>query len=89
MDQKSRIATEEDVPGSWNGYKDGRRFRCYICGHKFKIGDRWRFVYAGDKGYINFFVCEKCDCENIKEIWIQRNKELKEKFWWALYDDME
>ena len=83
-DQKPRVATIDDTQAAWSGYQNGERFRCYLCGHKFIVGDQWRFVF-GD-GYINFLVCEKCDCADVQQIWKDRNEELRNKFWWFVDD---
>jgi len=91
-DQTPQIATEEDCKASWNCVKNGKRFRCYLCGVRFKVGDYWRFVYAGDIHLLNFMVCANCDCENIKEVWQQRNQELKDilkKCWWRNSNEMD
>jgi hypothetical protein len=81
-DQKPRIATKQDLQSPWGGEKGGKRFRCYLCGHKFEEGDYWRWVFAGDKGLINFLVCRVCDGENVIEEWIVRNKRLEIEYWW-------
>ena len=47
-DQKPRVATEKHCKTKWSG--DQANFRCYMCGHKFEVGDIWRFVYAGNLG---------------------------------------
>lgn len=83
-DQKPRIATEKDCKAKWGGYKNGDRFRCYLCGHKFKPGDTWRWVYS--QKYMNFLVCDSCDGDDVQERWIAANKELREKFWWFVQD---
>jgi hypothetical protein len=82
-DQKPRIVTEKEYHGKWGGYTDGRRFRCYMCGHRFQIGDIFRWVCPKNSGVINFMVCEKCDGPDIVDRWIERVKELETKFWWA------
>lgn len=80
--QKSRIATEQDCIDEWSGGKN--RFRCYLCGFKFEVGSVWRWVYATKIEYFNFLTCEKCDGDDILERWVKHNKELDQKFWWAL-----
>ena len=77
-DQKPRIATEKDINAPWGGRKN--RFRCYLCGHKFKIGDIWRWVFAnfGKYNCCNFLVCEKCDGEDV----IDRFQKIKDKYSW-------
>lgn len=83
-DQKPRVVTDSDIHASWGGYKNGERFRCFICGHKFKVGDIWRWVHAPP--LMNFFVCESCDCDNIVEVWKERHNELETKYWWLIQD---
>ena len=82
MDQKPRVVTEREYPGNWGGYKDGRRFRCYMCGHYFKIGDIFRWVCPGNRSVGNLMVCENCDGPDIVDRWVERIKELDTKFWW-------
>lgn len=88
-DQKPRIATEKDCNGMWGGVEKGQRFRCYLCGHKFRPGDIWRWVYGGGKT-INFLVCEKCDGQDVRERFLkhveQGRKLLKEQYWWMFED---
>ena len=72
-DQKPRIATDEHVKARWCAGAPGEKFRCYLCGYKFKVGDQWRWVYNNgpDKPCNgNFLVCEKCD----EDGWIRENK---------------
>jgi len=86
-DQKPRIATDEHVKARWCAGAPGEKFRCYLCGYKFKVGDQWRWVYNNgpDKPCNgNFLVCEKCDGEDVLEKWHKIHEELK-KYWW-LYD---
>lgn len=83
---KQHPATEQEVNALWRGKKGN--FRCYLCGHHFKLGDLFRLVYA--KGVvINFLVCEKCEGNDVIERWykrIQELEEVKEKFWWYFND---
>lgn len=88
-DQKPRVVTEKHCPGHWGGYKDGRKFRCYMCGHYFKVGDTFRWIMGDKKCNTNMMVCGKCDGPDIRYRWAKRVKEyrdLKEKFWWAEED---
>lgn len=75
-DQKPRIATEEDCKANWSGHKNGAWFKCTLCGHKFIVGDYWRWIYG--KGYLNFIVCRCCDSGNVEEIWVDINKKWEE-----------
>jgi len=62
-DGKPRYATEDDLKACWSGGKPGECFRCDLCGHKFKLGDYWRWQYTNDTPGAsgNPKVCEKCD----------------------------
>ena len=79
-DQKPRIATREDVHARWSGGATGKYFRCALCGHKFKVGDTWRFVYTNDTPGAggNPLVCETCD--GTREKVIEKWKALKIEF---------
>lgn len=82
-DQKPRVATEQHV-GNWGDRREGgRRFRCYLCGYKFKVGDYWRWVSGTNICRQNFLVCERCDGENVLEKWKKAQDELQTRFWWA------
>ena len=83
-DGKPRVATEEEVDASWGGMKHGKRFRCYLCGYKFQVGDTWRWVYANghSPAYGNFMVCDKCDGLDVLDKWNKANEEARQKFWW-------
>ena len=81
-DQKHRVATEEHVKAKWGGVSNGKLFRCYLCGYKFKVGDTWRWVCS--KVFHNFLVCEKCDGPDINEKWAKHIEELKTKYWFVL-----
>jgi predicted DNA-binding WGR domain protein len=85
-DQKPLVATEEHLKLRWNGKKNGRGFRCHLCGHRFKVGDVWRWVFS--KKYVNFFTCASCDGPDVAERWIKVNEEARQKFWW-LFEDLE
>lgn len=87
-DQKPRIATEEDCNGNWGGNKNGERFRCFLCGYKFVIGDMWRFVAATHKGYFNFLTCKDCDGSDVLERWVKHNETAAKIYWW-IYNDVD
>lgn len=83
LDGKPKPATEEQCKAAWGGGKNGKWFRCFLCGHKFKVGDIWRFVPGGK--WCNFLVCEKCDGPNeeLRDRWGKMNKEARDgKYWW-------
>ena len=75
-DQKRRIATEKDCQTRWGAGKPGEQFLCSLCGHKFKVGDGWRWVYTGGKGIVNFFVCDNCDGPDVVDRAIVDFKEI-------------
>ena len=81
-DQKPRQATEKDLKARWGGRPNGELFRCYLCGHKFQVGDTWRWVYA--KVFHNFLVCERCDGPDVHKRWAEHIKILKEKYWFIM-----
>lgn len=60
------VATEEDLTAPWGGYWDGRRFCCSLCGHRFAVGDVWRWQ-STPPGMPNFFVCQDCDGADVSE----------------------
>lgn len=80
--QKPRVATEKDLHLDWAGGKKDKYFRCYLCGHKFEVGDVWRWVYSLNHNVINFLVCEHCDGPDVMERWVEQNKEAARRFWW-------
>lgn len=72
-DQKQRVATEEDVKSPWSGVPNGGRFYCYLCGYRFKVNDKWRWVYGGSLALCNLLICEECDGPDVLDKW---------KKWW-------
>ncbi len=84
-DQKPCIATEAIVKQPWSGGKNGKYFRCYLCGHKFVAGDQYRFVFC--KGITNCIVCQSCDGTNeeVENKWRELHAEFEGlsngKFW--------
>jgi hypothetical protein len=84
LDQKQRVATVEHCKLPWSG--NPKNFRCYLCGHNFKVGDLWRFVYC-PKGGSNFLVCSNCDGDDVVARWVKQNEEAKTKFWWLRKED--
>jgi hypothetical protein len=79
--------TEAYLNAPWSGNK--KYFRCGFCGHKFKLGDKFRAVFTnhvkGASG--NPLVCE--DCNDTDECLIGRWKHKHEQinngeFWWFL-----
>ena len=85
-----QIATEGNIK-FWNDKPRGRQFRCYLCGYSFQLGDYWRYVYdngtmkgipASGANQGNFMVCKNCDCDNIREKWLEHCKDIPTKYWW-------
>ena len=74
-DQKPHIVTEVELHQPWSGGKDGKYFRCSLCGHKFVLNDCYRWVQCADKGYTNFLVCGSCDTLGVVQEWMDLNKE--------------
>ena len=92
-DQKRRVATIEDCETRWGNHKPGERFRCYLCGHKFKPGDGWRWVYSGTGGHdttgkrwavTNLKTCDACDGPDVVDRWAQRHAEFYSDQFWAI-----
>ena len=86
-DQKPRVVTKKHYSGHWSGRTDDSRFRCYMCGHHFKIGDVFRWVMGDRICNLNMMVCDRCDGPDIRKRWAMRVKEYyynKDKFWWAM-----
>jgi len=86
-DQKLRVATEQECNANWNGHGKGKAFRCHLCGYKFIIGDKWRWLFG--KGITNFMICEKCNVGTDDEIRARMKAvidESKIKLWWLWLD---
>jgi hypothetical protein len=83
-DQQPRVATEKDCQTKWSG--DPANFRCYMCGHKFEVGDIWRFVYAGDRGAINPLICKVCDGPDVLDRWVAHYRHAESAYWWLMRD---
>lgn len=85
-DGKPRIASEATLLLPFKGKRDGSKFRCRLCGHRFKVGDWWRFVLANIEGspsrFGNFITCQKCDGPDILERAGAQEAEARQRFWW-------
>jgi len=84
VDGKPRIATEEDLKRRWSG--DPKNFRCYLCGHKFQVGDRWRFLYMNSDdttGAFNALICGACDGPDVIARWKSQYARIRQIAWWA------
>jgi len=89
-DQQPHTVTAKDLVTPWGGGKNGKYFRCYLCGHKFKLGDVFRWVFS-NRGPGNFMVCESCDGEDVIDRWAALYEEFKAsstgRFWRFTRDD--
>lgn len=79
---------------AWSGARDGRNFRCQVCGRFFGVGDYAIFVYANGSGSPakcgNFLACSTADgpvhgtkAEMLTAI-ADAEKLIDERYWWAL-----
>jgi hypothetical protein len=85
--------TEKNVNLPWGGGANGKWFRCYFCGHRFVIGDKFRSIFTNAKDEHNTpggnpLTCEKCfadfdGVDGLKAEWRRMHDVLKAKFWWA------
>lgn len=85
-DQKPFTVTANQLKLNWAGGKDGKYFRCGLCGHKFKEGDYARWIFTNDIPNCggNPFVCYDCDSIDVKDKWKDHCaawKDVKEVFW--------
>lgn len=76
--------TEEDLRKPWYGGKNGKFFRCCMCGHKFELGDvaRWQYTNSTPGASGNPLVCAKCDGPDVVQRWASMRKEAYERFWY-------
>ena len=80
IDQKRRVATQKDCDGRWSGLPRGEGFRCYLCGHRFKVGDGWRMQFVPNVR--NALICDDCDGPDVVERWKAQIIEAETRFWW-------
>lgn len=89
------VATEKETKLNWSGAKNGLKFRCGLCGHRFVVGDRWRGVMANtgrnpEVRHGNFLVCGSChdlhdgNDEKLLAIRAQQEQEARRRFWWLM-----
>lgn len=92
-DQQRHIATPADCRADWGCAPNGERFRCYLCGHKFKPGDGFRWVYTGGenfeingkkRGVSNLMTCDACDGPDVIDRWAELHRELFAPKFWAI-----
>jgi hypothetical protein len=89
-DQQPFKVTKEYCRQNWSGGKDGKYFRCGMCGHRFKPGDQCRWVYMNstpDSCFGNFLTCEACDGPDIIERRIAWQNEAFTRFWQLMRND--
>ena len=79
--QKPFVVTADDLRKWWAGKPNAEWFRCYLCGHKFRVGDTARWVWTGTG---NPMVCKSCDGTNAEVIakWNAMRLEARTRFWW-------
>lgn len=86
MDGELHVVTEDDCHRPWAGQRDGYRFRCYMCGHKFVAGDSVRFLILS--GAPNLMVGGCCNSDDVVDRWRARCAEIKRlaegEWWWHL-----
>jgi len=86
---KPFVVTDEHVTMPWSGYRDGRMFRCHLCGTFFKSGDVVRLVWcngvkearAAGVHCGNVMVCCPCDGQDIYVRLAEHGRIGKERYW--------
>lgn len=92
-DGRPYVVTEADMSKPWSGFRDGRCFRCHMCGEFFKPGDTIRFVWcngikeARDAGVHcgNVHICAACDGPDIYTR-LAEHESFGKKRYWSLVD---
>ncbi len=79
-DQKRHVATQEDCKLPWGGRRGGENFRCYLCGHRFKPGNGYRWQYVPNAR--NALICDDCDGPDVVERWKAQLIEAETRFFW-------
>lgn len=90
---KTFTVTEAMMSQPWSGFRDGRTFRCHMCGEFFKPGMDARFVWcngvkeAREAGVHcgNVMVCGACDGPDIYTR-LAEHEQLGKKRYWHLVD---
>jgi len=87
LDGNPTTVTAEHLKAPWMGGKNGKYFRCAMCGYRFKLGDIFRFVFTNDmpKAGGNPIVCQVCDGPNeqVRANWAAKcNQYWSEGNWW-------
>lgn len=88
--QKRFVCDDEDCRMTWNGAAQGERFRCFLCGHRFRAGDGVRWISTSTKSpdyafpIKNILVCDTCDTPDVIDRWIARVQAFYSDEFWAL-----
>ena len=89
-DQQPFTVTRVHLRSKWGGGQPGERFRCYLCGYRFRLGDVARWQYTNDTPGAggNPLVCHECDGtkEEIVARWKQMYAESNGRMWWFCRD---
>lgn len=85
--EKPFVVSEGHVAVRWGGYPTSsprNRFRCFLCGHCFTVGDTARLMRGTLLGIArdNCFVCSTCDGDDIIERCKAHQDEGRRRFWW-------
>ena len=83
------LVTEELVIAPWMGGKNGKWFKCQLCGYRFVVGDYY-YMYITMEIAPNLLVCEDCDTSDVTDLtnkYISLEKEYEtfvkqRKFWY-------
>lgn len=87
------IVTKKDETLNWSGCRDGKYFRCHLCGDYLKEGMVARFVFLNKKdkhikGLGNVFVCGSCDGTDVWDR-LKAHAEGAKAYWWLRDQDFE
>ena len=85
------IADGATCKARWGCGEPGVRFKCYLCGHKFVVGDGYVMHVTpkhNDTYLPNFLSCDKCRVDavfydGIEAVWAKQVEESKTRFWWV------
>lgn len=90
-DGKPYLVMEDDLTRPWSGAKDGRNFRCQLCGRFFEVGDLLVFIFGSRSRAGNFLACsdETGPTHGDRETMLSLleadwQEVLRGRFWWAL-----
>lgn len=92
------VADEQVCTAPWGGRKGGRKgehFRCYLCGHRFVVGEGYRLVMGNGKRTAdglacrNLITCDACDGADVVDRFAKMVDEARTRFWWLWADAYE